>query len=351
MNREICLIRAGESARLSRLLRHALAGRNVSELSRGDLACGVRHRRLLFAIAVDEYGTDPPFTALVRTMRQNPDCLLGSVGGIIVDGAGELHTKEAAQELAFAANLAGCLFPGKSLLEGTGSLYNQHILARQMGCSLEETYFQRAVQLVQKIAAFTPPGLVNPRIAMLHASHNRNSNSLWMGREVVRRLKTNCTVSEICLRNGAVHDCRGCSYEACLHFAKNLGCCYGGVISEEAIPAIEACDAMLFLCPNYNDSVSANILALFNRLTNLLVRQSLSEKYLFGIAVSGYSGSDLIARQLLGVMCFNKTAILPPKFCLMQTANDPGDAKTSIGIEEKLDAFAARMTATLSGNM
>lgn len=85
----------------------------------------------------------------------------------------------------------------------------------------------------------------------------------------------------------------------------------GGSISDEVLPAISACDAMLFLCPNYNDAVSANIMALFNRLTNLLVKQDLYQKYLYGIVVSGYSGSDIVARQLLGAMCLNKTAILP----------------------------------------
>ena len=34
-------------------------------------------------------------------------------------------------------------------------------------------------------------------------------------------------------------------------------------------------------------------------------------------AVSGYSGGDLVARQLLGAMCLNKTAMLPPRFCLI----------------------------------
>ena len=104
---------------------------------------------------------------------------------------------------------------------------------------------------------------------------------------------------------------------------------------------------MLFLCPNYNDAVSANIMALFNRLTNLLVQQNLSDKYLFGIAVSGYSGSDLVARQLLGAMCFNKTAILPPYFCLMQTAHDPGSAQKADGIAQRLDGFAENMRRIL----
>ena len=111
----------------------------------------------------------------------------------------------------------------------------------------------------------------------------------------------------------------------------------------KVLPAISACDAMLFLCPNYNDAVSANIMALFNRLTNLLVKQDLYQKYLYGIVVSGYSGSDIVARQLLGAMCLNKTAILPPDFCLMQTAHDPGSVRTAEGIDARITEFAVRI--------
>jgi multimeric flavodoxin WrbA len=106
---------------------------------------------------------------------------------------------------------------------------------------------------------------------------------------------------------------------------------------------------MLFLCPNYNDAVSANIMALFNRLTNLLTQRDLYDKYLFVIVVSGYSGSDLVAQQLMGAMCFNKTTMLPPRFCLMQTAHDPDSAKNMPDIQERIQAFAANMESVLLG--
>ena len=40
------------------------------------------------------------------------------------------------------------------------------------------------------------------------------------------------------LQNGSIHDCRGCSYEACLHFAAQSRCFYGGSISDDVLPAI-----------------------------------------------------------------------------------------------------------------
>ena len=38
---------------------------------------------------------------------------------------------------------------------------------------------------------------------------------------------------------------------------------------------------------------------------------------------------------------------LPPQFCLMQTANDPGSAQKSEGIAGRLDTFAAHIARTL----
>jgi len=194
---------------------------------------------------------------------------------------------------------------------------------------------------------FTPKRSDHPHVLMIHASDNRRSNTVWMGREVLKRLPENFSVQEISLQNGTIQDCRGCSYAACLHFAQSQTCFYGGSISEEVLPAIRDCDAMLFLCPNYNDAVSANIMALINRMTNLLVQQELTDKALFGIVVSGYSGSDLVARQLLGALCFNKTVTLPERFCMMETAHDPGSAQKLAEIEKRLDDFAAHMVQML----
>lgn len=341
------VVRLGSSERLEKLLRYALEGTEVTFLPPEGLSGGLCDARILFAVAVDALGVNECFLRALRLLRGNDGCLQRCVGAVIVDGADELYTKSAAQELVLAANLAGCAFPGKPLVEGTGSLYNQHIQARRLDLSWEETYFARCRELVARLQAYDPLRFDRPRILMLHASDNRRSNTVWLGRELLARLPENFASREISLQNGTIHDCRGCSYAACLHYAQSDTCFYGGAISQEVLPAIRECDAMLFLCPNYNDAVSANIMALFNRMTNLLVQQELMDKYLFGVVVSGYSGSDLVARQLLGALCFNKTVALPPRFCMMETAHDPGSAKNLAGVERRLDQFAAHMAAVL----
>lgn len=341
MNEKILIFQAGSSPRLTRLLRFALSGVPAEFAALSQLTAGTcRNRRILFALAVDAGGMALEAFQLLKALRTCPDGLLGSAGCLLVDGDGELYTKQAAQAVALAANLAGCCFPGKPLVEGTGSLYNQHIMARQLGCTLEEAYFTRARELVRRLAEFSPPKFSRPRILMLHASDNKRSNTVAMGNEVCRHLARSCDVRTISLQNGAIFDCRGCSYTACLHYSRSGTCYYGGALPTEVFPAILDSDAVLLLCPNFNDSASANIMALINRMTSLLLQQTLYDKSLYSIIVSGYSGGDLVARQILGALCLNKTMMLPPNFCLFQTANDPGSALASPGVQGRMEHWA-----------
>jgi len=63
---------------------------------------------------------------------------------------------------------------------------------------------------------------------------------------------------------------------------------------------------MIWLCPNYNDAISAKLMAVINRLTVLYKRVKFWDKTLFSIIVSGNSGSDCVAEQLLGTLNINK---------------------------------------------
>lgn len=332
----ISVIFLGSNPRLMR----ALEGIAYETLSPdGDL----RNRRLLFAVAVDGGGPGAAFYAFVRRLRVETDALAGSTACLVVDGSTELYTKSAAQTLVLAASLAGCRFPGRPLLEATGSLYNQHIQAQNLGLGLEETYFHRLRDLADRLDGFQPPKFLRPKVLLLHASDQRRSNTLALGRAVCQRLSDACEIREMPLLNGTVHDCRGCGYHQCLHFAQNNTCFYGGAISDEVLPAVRDSDVLLFLCPNYNDALGANLVALINRMTSLVVQQDLGRKYLAAVVVSGYSGGDLVARQLLGAMCLNRGVILPPRFCLFQTAHNPGDAMKAEGMLERVEEYAERI--------
>ena len=328
-------------------LDYALQGVAFERVDCSDALPRLAGNRVLFALSLSDHGLDLEVISLIADLRQHIGAMENATGAMIIDGAGELYTKQTADMLALAANLAGCRFPGKPLVEATGSLDNWNVQSLRRGVSLTQAYRQAARELVARLLEFTPQKKERPNVLLLHASDRATSNTLQIGTKIVERLLPTCDIREISLQNGAIFDCRGCSYKTCAHFARQNTCFYGGVITNDVFPAINECDALLLLCPNYNDSVSANILAFINRLTSVLVYNSLYEKQIYAVIVSGYSGSDIIAQQVIGALCLNKTFALPPRYCLMQTANNPGEAMQAEGIQERIDAFAARMLKAL----
>ena len=344
---ELLVVTCNENSRLNETLAYALEGVAHERLESAAALPRLAGSRVLFALGLSEHGMDADVIQLIAALRQMPELMRGSTGAILIDGAGELYTKQTADMLALAANIAGCSFPGKPLVEATGSLGNWNVQSLRRGVSLLGAYHQAARELVERLVSFAPQKKERPKVLLLHASDRTTSNTLQIGTRISEKIAPYCDIHEISLINGAIFDCRGCSYKTCAHFARQNSCFYGGVITNDVYPAISDCDALLLLCPNYNDSVSANILAFINRLTSVVVYNSLYEKQLFSVIVSGYSGSDIIAQQVIGALCLNKTFSLPPQFCLMQTANNPGEAMQAEGIEERIDAFASQMLSSL----
>ena len=158
--------------------------------------------------------------------------------------------------------------------------------------------------------------------------------------QIKQHLNGSADITEVSLRNGQVFDCRGCSYETCLHFGEQESCFYGGIITEKAFPALLDSDILVLICPNYNDAVSANLTAFINRLTSIFRSHDFSDKRIYALVVSGYSGGDIIAEQLIGAFSFNKSFILPSRFAMIETANDPQSILNVDNIEEKACDFA-----------
>lgn len=344
---EVVAVSVGQHQRLAGVLEYALtaAPHTVCTL---DTLPPLTGRRVLFAVSLGPDGLDEDFCRLLRLLRSGALSLDGSMGAVLMDGEGEFYTKQAAQMLVLAANGAGCLFPGKPLVEATGSLRNFDIQCRRRGTDRLHAYRAMARELVERLASFVPPVYDRPRVLTLHASDRKTSNTLALGGQIETRLASRCDCTELSLRNGTVHDCRGCSYTVCSHYAQQNSCFYGGSMVDQVYPAVTECNALLLLCPNYNDSVSANIMAFINRLTSLQLFHPLHHTYLWAVVVSGYSGGDLVAQQVLGALCLNKGLILPPRFLLAQTANDPGSALADPEMLTRLDGYAANMLRTMS---
>ena len=347
MTRRLTVVCPGDTAseRYALTLEHGLRGHPARVRPRMD---GSReNQRVLFAVPLDESGVNHGYYDLLAYLRTHPGCLDGSVGGVLVDGPGDLYTKAVGRELVLSASRAGCAFPGRPLVEATGDLRNFTVQAKNAGCSSEEAYRLAAADLTDRVLGFAPPKRHQPKLLVLHASNHRTSNTLALWSRCRERLGKVCEITEIGLRNGTLEDCAGCPYTMCLHFGEKGDCFYGGVMVQEVYPAIRESDAVVLLCPNYNDALSANLTAAINRLTALYRTTPFTDKAVFAIVVSGYSGGDIVARQVVSALNMNKGFWLPPNFCLLETANDAGTAVELPGIEERLSEFTENILRQL----
>ena len=353
------------------------AGKENVTFIRGteNIPASLCDRRILFAVSLPADGICEDLFRLLRLLRTSDSLLEGATGALLVDGGGALYTKSTAAQLVFAANRAGCAFIGRPLVEATGDLSNFHVIADNLGTDLENAYLESVHDLVTRLLAPAPfphkgcacpaashtsrsplqrnvrtgntAGL-RPKLLALHASSHETSNTLALWHAVRDRLD-GIDTHEISLRNGTLSDCSGCSFELCLHYGEQDSCFYGGVMVEEVYPALREADAILMVCPNYNDAIGANLTAFINRLTAMYRAHPFTGKALFAIVVSGYSGSDMLATQLIAALNMNKSFYLPPRFCLTATAHAPGSAMQIPGIHAQLDAFADSIRQTMTG--
>ena len=347
MTQRLTVVCPGDTAseRYALTLEHALRGRPARVLT--SISDPLQNQPILFAVPLDESGVNHGYYDLLAYLRTHPGCLDGSVGGILVDGPGNLYTKAVGRELVLSASMAGCAFPGRPLVEATGDLRNFTVQAKNANSSLEEACRMASAYLAERGLAFAPPKRRRPKLLVLHASNRKTSNTLALWSRCRDRLTSACDITEIGLRNGTLEDCAGCPYTMCLHYGEKGGCFYGGVMVQEVYPAIREADAVVLLCPNYNDALSANLTAAINRLTALYRTTPFTDKAVFAIVVSGYSGGDIVARQVVSALNMNKGFWLPPNFCLLETANDAGTAVTLPGIEERLDKFTENILRQL----
>ena len=333
--------------RLEGVLNRVLAGRAVRAVRTAKKLVSLKGQRLLFALALGEAGTNLEYVRMLAWLRKEPNLLAGCTAGLIVDGAGELYTKSAAAEAALALNQAGCALVGRPLVEGTGSLANFAVQAQNLGTSLMGAYRAAAAELAEQVESSALPRKERPQVLVLHASSHHTSNTMDLWSRVRERLEGRCDIQEIGLRNGTLSDCSGCPYTMCLHFGEKGGCFYGGVMQNEVYPAVRTADALVLLCPNYNDALPANLTACVNRLTALFRQTRFYDKAVFAIVVSGYSGGDAVARQVIDAMNMNKSFYLPPNFALIETANFPGQALNLPGIQTRLEDFGRNILEAL----
>lgn len=328
------------SSDLEALIEVFSQGIDVEIIEHDFLNHNYNNSKLLLVFEVNQVGINLELYNFLSSLDIHKNYFEKSVGALIVKSPNELYTKTIAQQVVFLLNHMGCEFIGQPLIELISDYKNYEtwtkVYKRQSKVAIAQMQVKK---LSQRLVDYKRMAIDQPKILVLHASSHETSNTLSLWQLINNNLDYD-SIETYHVEDGNIIDCSGCSFETCLHYSKQQSCYYGGVIVEELLPAIEACDFIVWICPNYNDSISAKLMAVINRMTVLYRRISLKEKAFFGVIVSGNSGGDSLSKQLISALNFNKGFRLPPKFSIMEIANDPGKIYEVEGIEAKAKAFA-----------
>lgn len=328
------------SPMLNKMVNATVSGNCYTSITATASLPDLRNKQLIIAVEINQAGFSMPVADLITKLYEaGPDSLSGSSAVLLIHSTNEYYTKSTASNYIFLLNQLGCRFPGHPVVEATASLRNFSTWQKTKDMTLEEICLVICANLGRRFISDRPEKIEKPRILVLHSSSSNTSNTLALWKMIKDHL-VDCDITELHVENGKILDCIGCSFKTCIHFSKQNSCFYGGVMVEEIMPAIERADGVVWICPNYNDAVSANLTAVINRLTALYRRIPFYSKSLYGVIVSGNSGSDTVAKQLLGALCVNKGFSLPPRFCITATANDPGSVMHFPGIKEAVLDFA-----------
>lgn len=300
----------------------------------------LQNKKILFASETTNIDCDIAMLEFFSKLYEKGDnCLLGSTAAVLIHSNTEQGTKRTSQDIIYLANNLGCCFIGHSVVEATSSLRNFLSWQKNLDISVKEICLAQCCKLINRLFEYDPTPINNPEILVLCSSTHRTSNTLDLWHMTSKHL-ADYNIHELQIENGDVLDCKGCSYKLCTHYGKQNRCFYGGIMVHDVLPAIEKSDAIIWLCPNYNDAIAANLTAVINRLTVLYRQMDFYKKSFFAVVVSGNSGSDSISKQLIGALNINKGFRLPPYFALMAIANDAGEIFNVSQIHKKAKNFS-----------
>lgn len=339
------VIEIGEpSIQLKKMLRAAWTHHPDGVFRIGETLPDLQNAKLLFAIQVNEWNLCPELAHFFMQLDPTAQSLTGSDAAILIHSHSERYSRHFAVDLILRANELGCRFMGRPVVEATRDLVNWKLMEKVQRKTRQEICLELSDQLVARLIADTPIKKQHPSLLVLHASNSKTSNTLRLWEMVKENLPSTIKILEIHIDNGTVRDCIGCPYTTCKHFGEQNQCFYGGIMVEEIYPAILEADAILWVCPNYNDALSANLTATINRMTALFRAHKFYNKTLFGLVVSGNSGSECLQHQLISALNINKTFRLPPNFSLSATANDKDAILERPNIAFRAKAYANNLT-------
>jgi multimeric flavodoxin WrbA len=338
------IIQIGESSlQLKRMLDAAWTHHPDGVFQAGKPLPDLQNARILFAIQINAWNLCPELSTFFMQLDPTARSLAQSEAAILIHSDSERYSRDFAVDLILRANELGCRFMGRPVVEAAKDLVNWKLMETVKHKTRQEICVTECEHLVARLVADNPVKKSHPSLLVLHASNAHTSSTLQLWALVKKNLPQAVRVQEIHIENGTVRDCIGCPYTTCKHFGEQMRCFYGGVMVEEIYPAILKADAILWICPNYNDALSANLTATVNRMTALFRTHNFYNKSLFGIVVSGNSGSECLQHQLISALNINKTFRLPPQFSLTATANDKNAILERSNIEFQAAEYARNL--------
>ncbi len=310
-----------------------------------DLNDIIIKKRVLYIVELDELGQSDRVNDYLKEaiFQYHKSELLpfeGQVAALIVRSESELYTKSFAKKFMFHLNQLGCEFIGHPLVERVIDGKNFRTWSKATGEPIEVVEREQILKLISRLGSYETIRRSKIKLLVLHAGHKDTSNTLMYWERIKEKLNHDLIqIDELHVEEGKISDCYGCSFETCMYYAKEKACFYGGFVVEDLYPKIEQADIVLWICPNYNDAISAKLMAVINRLTALYRSMNFYDKYLLSIVVSGNSGNDSVAMQLLGALCINKGFRLPSQFAAMAIANEPGDILCVEDLNERVERY------------
>jgi NAD(P)H-dependent FMN reductase len=328
------------SPMLSKMIDEVTAHTNYTLVQDSKNIPHLQNKIIIFACENTDIDCDIAMLEFFSKLYEKGDkCLLGSVAGVLVHSNTEHGTKRTSQDIIYLANNLGCCFIGHSVVEATSTLRNFLTWKKILDLPVEEICLNMCAKLRDRLLEYDPIIIYNPKVLVLYSSPNKTSNTMDLWHMTSKHL-SNYNIKELQIENGEVVDCKGCAYKLCTYYGNENKCFYGGAMVHDVLPSIEEADAVIWLCPNYNDAIASNLTAVINRLTVLYRQIDFYDKNIFAVVVSGNSGSDSISKQLIGALNINKGFRLPPYFSMMAIANDPGEIFKVPDINEKTKIFA-----------
>lgn len=343
MDKIVLLKSKNTSIQLNKMLENSLQNvpHKISTFSQAPKS--IENQKIIFALELNSMGIDNEALLYLQKVYSSNGSFKNSIAAVFIHSENELFTKSFSSQVIFLANMKGCNFLGHPLVEAIENLKNFESWSKILNKSLEDSCYYVCNKLVQRLY-LQNIDLETKNICVIHASLKGLSNTLSFWNEIkekILKINPSLKIEEVRVENGTITDCRGCNYVTCMYYGKNHSCFYGGLSDISSIfSAIEKSDTLIMLCPNYNDSISANLMAVINRMTALYRNISFYDKKLYSIIVSGNSGSDSVAKQLLNALCVNKGFFLPSNFCVHTIAKEVNSIKKDSYFENIIENFA-----------